>query len=142
MYPLDLDQILSNCKADISSEEYKSISNSFPHLVDLFKENGKLTDQNINDIGVDSFIKLKTDKDKLVLSRQRAVLLSNIKIRDQNKIIKDMAIMKQKERHTMKTTTSSSKRKSYDSDRVAEDEVIPERQKTKIKKKKDQVNES
>ena len=66
MYPLDLDQTLSNCKADISSEEYKSISNSFPHLVDLFKENGKLTDQNINDIGVDSFIKLKTDKDKLV----------------------------------------------------------------------------
>ena len=136
MYPLDLDQTLSNCKADISSEEYKSISNSFPHLVDLFKENGKLTDQNINDIGVDSFIKLKTDKDKLVLSRQMAVQLSNIKIRDQNQIIKDKAIMKQKERRTMKTTTSSSKHKSYDSDRVAEDEVIPERQKSQRKKTK------
>ena len=76
------------------------------------------------------------DKDNLVLSRQRAVLLSNIKIRDQNKIIKDKAIMKQKERRTMKTTTSSLKRKSYDSDRVAEDEMIPERQKSQRKKTK------
>jgi len=80
MYPL-------NRYLHLSQDIYWKVWNYFENFsksLDLFTD-VKLTDENLNDIGVDSLIKIKNYKDKHVLPRQRAVLLTNLKIGKQIK---------------------------------------------------------
>ena len=94
MYPVSLENSLSQCPVQCSHQVDILIKNNFNLLVQTFETNGQLTAADLESAGIATAMPSKTSKDKLTISHQRATLINHEK---SIKRLKDHKDMKEKE---------------------------------------------
>lgn len=113
-YPFSTERTLENYK--IAKEHRVQIHNALPALVDIFNENGQLTDAEMVEQGIIPTINNEgSDKDTLTVSHRRALLLT------QKEIIKTITeqqarLTERKKKAQSKKSTASGKKRDEEED--------------------------
>ena len=93
--PLSLERKLSLYRGEISTLELIAMKNSFATCVDLMRDTGRLTEAEMDDLGVSNSItgdSRQVPKDQRVLHQQRSVISP--------KVVKDSQVLRRKRKLT------------------------------------------
>jgi len=77
VYPYDLNVILQNCTSKFTTEEYEEVKRVMPEIVQCFKQEGEITDEQLEQLSTLPMFKIDKKKDALIVSRRRCCILTN-----------------------------------------------------------------
>ena len=125
IYPLNIEQMIAQCKTKLSDEQVAHIHNELPALKTIFRKQGELLDCDF-----DRFSDWLDEppKDKLVLFRRRSILLMNKQLLEREE--------KKLENKNKPKTPSTSSQSSVTKKRKATDEQGNTTRKVTTKKTK------
>lgn len=132
-WPLDFRRAMSKCTTSLTEEELRILEGKVPAVVDLFRRHGRVTEEEMDRLGVLSIELLgdrrKLPKDSRVLHQQRAVIMNSecvvaqYQARMVQKAIAEAAKRARAENNGANVTRRGRKRKAADSGR--EDNAPP-----------------
>jgi hypothetical protein len=115
MCPFDIDKILAQCKDERTESVDNTIKENMDDLVKIFRDNGQLKDSDIKAIGILPITGKKYNKEKLTISRQRAVLLSHDQSLARWRSLKDLNIKAITDKKNRKASQPSTRKRSISS---------------------------
>lgn len=88
IFPFNPAIIMKNCRADIAPIYFKEIFDNVAHLVDLFRLNGELSEQNLQLLGISSHVDRTGKKplDQVILNRRRACIITHPVLLEREKV--------------------------------------------------------
>lgn len=111
IYPLDIDKILGKCKnKHLKQDDYKLAKDSMAHFKQIVEDKGEITDEQFINKG----LQVKQVKDALVVTRRRAIIMTNDqfakKEREKKEILQREAAEKQQKLEVNRAKRAANKR--------------------------------
>jgi hypothetical protein len=78
-FPLDFSRAMGQCTLELTPQEYSTMENSVPTLVELYRTKGFIMEKDFDELNiknVNHIYKHSLDKDELPLHRQRSVVIT------------------------------------------------------------------